>query len=309
MSLAPRENSWVPFSNFHLPDFVACGLRARHIWKVHFPKSASCPRKTQHFTISVEQFSTKPPLELSKVLRFQRKVPSAASPAAPGLGIASEDLTRRRPPSVWLPNSPSRPRKSIFFRFSKKINSGARFVAAAKENQWFSQISNFLTAFWQNSSLFCCSRQRSVGLHLGHFNLCVGLHSLLKPVILGPENPQNGSAPGILMFLFKNWFLHFSFALPCSSWPSWPPSSRSCGRKTHYLYFSSSAFLRSIVLAQEKAYIITNLYWTQISRIPYFPNTLKCFLQHFHNFIFQKMCSAKSVQWLVKLHFEPIQFY
>ena len=147
MSLAPRENSWVAICKFRLLDFFVCGLHARDFVKVHSSKCASCPRKSLLFITLAEQIFTKPPLELSKVFRFQRKVPSAASPAVLGLGIASEDLTRRRPPSVWLPNPPCRLRKSIFFRFSKKNNSGARFVAAAKENQWFSQISNYFNRF------------------------------------------------------------------------------------------------------------------------------------------------------------------
>ena len=51
---------------------------------------------------------------------------------------------------------------------------------------------------------------------------------------IGPPFPLNLSFWGlralkmtlahrILMFFFKNWFLHFSFALSCSSGPSWPP--------------------------------------------------------------------------------------
>ena len=117
--------------------------------------------------------------------------------------------------------------------FKKKIIPGHDLLPQPKKTNGFLKFLIILTAFGQNSCLFFCPRHRSVELHLGQFNWCVGLHSLFKPIILGPENLQNGSAPGILMFFFKNWFFHFSFALPCSSWPSWPPPSRSCGRKTH----------------------------------------------------------------------------
>ena len=148
MSLAPGENSWVAICNFRLLDFFACGLHAPHIGKVHPSKCTSCPRKTLLFPNSVEQFFTKPPLELSKVLRFQRKVPSAASPAVPGIGIACEDLTWRWLLNALLLNPPWRLRKSIFFRFSNFFNSGARFAAATKENQWFFQFLIYFNRFW-----------------------------------------------------------------------------------------------------------------------------------------------------------------
>ena len=40
----------------------------------------------------------------------------------------------------------------------------------------FLKVLFILTVFGQNSSLYFCSRHRSAGLHLGHFNLCVGVH-------------------------------------------------------------------------------------------------------------------------------------
>ncbi len=176
MSLAPRENSWVAICNFGLLDFFVCGLHARDFVKVHSSKCASCFRKTLLFIILAGQIFTKPPLELSKVLRFQRKVPSAASPAVLGLGIASEDLTRRRLPNVRLPNSPCRLRKSILFRFSKILKfPGHDLLPQPKKTNGFLNFLFILSGFGQEFALFFCSRHRSVGLHLGHFILCVGV--------------------------------------------------------------------------------------------------------------------------------------
>ena len=79
--------------------------------------------------------------------------------------------------------------------FKKKIIPGHDLLPQPKKTNGFLKFLIILTAFWQNSSLFFCSRHRSAELHLGHFNWCVGLHSLLKPIILGPETSQNGSGP------------------------------------------------------------------------------------------------------------------
>ena len=66
-------------------------------------------------------------------------------------------------------------RKSIFLWFSKKkIIPGHDLLPQPKKTNGFLKFLIILTAFWQNSSLIFCSRQRPAGLHLGHFNWCVG---------------------------------------------------------------------------------------------------------------------------------------
>jgi len=116
---SPWLRAWFPFFNFHLPDLFVCGLHGGHIGKVHLSKSTFCTWKTIHFTNSLEQFFSQYPKPHSKVLRFQRKVASAASPAILGIDIACEDLVRFWILSTSLSNLPCRFRKSVFIRFSE----------------------------------------------------------------------------------------------------------------------------------------------------------------------------------------------
>ena len=80
---------------------------------------------------------------------------------------------------------------------------GHDLLPQPKKTNGFLKFLIILTAFWQNSSLFFCSRH-------GHSNWCVGLHSLLKPIILGPESPQNGPGPrNSYVFVQKSIFSFF----------------------------------------------------------------------------------------------------
>ncbi len=60
--------------------------------------------------------------------------------------------------------------------FETNLIQGQDLLPQPKKTNGFLNFLFILTVFGQTFSLFFCSRHRSVGLHLGHSILCVGVH-------------------------------------------------------------------------------------------------------------------------------------